>query len=330
MDARGNIPEIDLSWLVKPPDTFRERIRELRKLESDPRALGRELAGYRLRGSQLHTLDTTLAELASNEANAIRVGVLSNGTIDLVLPALTVAAPRHGVWIQTISAAFDQVAAESLDPNSTINKAHSHFALVLIDYRELPLVPTPGDEERARESVRAAVNYVDSIRAALSKTSGCTVVVQTAPAPPESLFGSLDTSTPGTLSWLIDHYNRELTAKISGSYDLLLDTGRLAQVVGLPRWHDPTQWTLGNFSYALHLIPLYADWVGRLIGSAHGKSRKCLVLDLDNTLLGRCHRRRRARGHHFRKWKSSGRGIPGGSARRASLERARCRSDRIV
>jgi FkbH-like protein len=56
--------------------------------------------------------------------------------------------------------------------------------------------------------------------------------------------------------------------------------------VGLASWHDATQWNLGKFPFALEIAPLYADWVGRLIAAARGKARKCLVLDLDNTLWG--------------------------------------------
>ena len=33
-------------------------------------------------------------------------------------------------------------------------------------------------------------------------------------------------------------------------------------------------------------MPLYADHIGRLLGAARGKARKCLVMDLDNTLWG--------------------------------------------
>jgi FkbH-like protein len=36
----------------------------------------------------------------------------------------------------------------------------------------------------------------------------------------------------------------------------------------------------------LDAVPLYADHIGRLLGAARGKARKCLVMDLDNTLWG--------------------------------------------
>lgn len=91
---------------------------------------------------------------------------------------------------------------------------------------------------------------------------------------------------PGSLQWLIDRYNSNIRERVASSSDILLDIEALAESVGLAHWHDSAQWTLGKFSFSQDILPLYADYVGRLISAARGKSRKCLVLDLDNTLWG--------------------------------------------
>ena len=276
----------DLPWLAEPPDDFRQQVRSLSGSTPDSRALARRLVSYRLNGNRLHTLGTAIAKLAAEDADVTRLGVLSNGTADLLLPAFTASALRHDVWVHAIGTAFDQVAPEALNPTSEINRARCHFVLLSVDHRGLPLTPTPGDPDRARATVNSALKYIDSIRHGLRATSGCTVIVQTAPQVAGSLFGSLERDVPGTLQWLIDHYNRELRARVGNSADLLLDTAALAETVGLVQWHDPVQWTLGKFPFAHAIVPLYADWVGRLIAAARGKARKCLVLDLDNTLWG--------------------------------------------
>ena len=277
---------IDLPWLAEPPHDFRQRVRSLSASNLDRHKLARSLAGCRLSGNQLHTLGTTIAKIATDEADVTRLGVLSNGTADLLLPAVTVSALRHGVLLQTIGTAFDQVAPEALNPNSAMNQARCHFVLLAVDHRGLPFTPTPGDADRARATVDSALRYIDSIRHGLRSASGCTVVAQTAPQVANSLFGSLERNVPGTLQWLIDQYNYELRVRVGNSSDLLLDTAALAESVGLRQWHDPVQWTLGKFPFSHAMVPLYADWVGRLVAAARGKSRKCLVLDLDNTLWG--------------------------------------------
>jgi FkbH-like protein len=276
----------DLPWLPEPPEDFRQQVMSLARIDADSRALAQRFAGYRLSGHRLHTLGNAIARLATENANAIRLGILSNGSTDLLLPALSVGALRHGVLLRPIGTAFDQVAAEALNPTSKINQARCHFVLVCVDHRGLPLTPTPGDSDRARATVNAALLYIDSIRNALRGVSGCTVVIQTVPQVVGALFGSLERNVPGTLQWLIDQFNRELRVSVENSPDLLLDAAALAETVGLAQWHDSVQWALGKFPFAHAIVPLYSDWVGRLIAAARGKARKCLVLDLDNTLWG--------------------------------------------
>ena len=64
------------------------------------------------------------------------------------------------------------------------------------------------------------------------------------------------------------------------------DLAYLAAVVGLQDWYEENYW----FSYKLAVGPkanvFVADNIAKILRAAYGKSRKCLVLDLDNTLWG--------------------------------------------
>ena len=67
---------------------------------------------------------------------------------------------------------------------------------------------------------------------------------------------------------------------------VLVDIARTATWVGLERWHDPARWHLAKMPFSMNFVPLYADQVARVLAALAGKARKCLVLDLDNTLWG--------------------------------------------
>ena len=102
----------------------------------------------------------------------------------------------------------------------------------------------------------------------------------------ETLFGSLDRALPGTAAKPDRCINRELAKFVLGSGDVLLDVAGLAETVGLADWHNTQLWNLGKFSFSDELIPLYADHVARTVAAIRGKSRKVLILDLDNTVWG--------------------------------------------
>jgi FkbH-like protein len=60
----------------------------------------------------------------------------------------------------------------------------------------------------------------------------------------------------------------------------------VAAAVGTSNWFSAAQWNMGKLPFADSFVPLYADHVARLIGALRGKARRCLVLDLDDTVWG--------------------------------------------
>ena len=110
--------------------------------------------------------------------------------------------------------------------------------------------------------------------------------MQTIAHPPESVFGNLDIALPGTLRHLIDAVNCEIVKGAAESGDLLFDVAGLAAMVGLGDWHDHTLWNIAKLPFSNLFLPLYADHVCRVMAALRGKSRRCLILDLDNTVWG--------------------------------------------
>jgi FkbH-like protein len=91
---------------------------------------------------------------------------------------------------------------------------------------------------------------------------------------------------PGTLRNLLGRINAGLCENLAGTADLLVDVAGLAETVGLDAWHSPVQWNMAKLPFSNTYLPIYADYVCRIIAALRGKSRKCLVLDLDNTVWG--------------------------------------------
>lgn len=279
---------LDLAWLPRPPAEFKEMCR--RVAGSPSGAEIQHLASFALDANQAARLARVMLPLKDNGCLPsplipLKLGILANGTIDLAINALCVAAARHGLLLEIITADYGTFIQEALDPASRMNAARCDVVLVALDYRAFPLAPSPGDAAAAAASVEEAIRLLNRIRTGIS-ASGAICILQTLATPAEVLFGSLDRSLPGTLRHLIDAFNRRLAAGFDGIPDTLLDVAAVAETVGLANWHSPGQWNLAKLPFANGFVPLYADHVGRLLAAMRGKARRCLVLDLDNTLWG--------------------------------------------
>jgi FkbH-like protein len=85
---------------------------------------------------------------------------------------------------------------------------------------------------------------------------------------------------------LLERLNHRLAEDVRKAGDLILDTASLAAAVGVDEWYDDVYWATSKLPFAQAFVPLYADCVWRVVAAARGKARKCLVLDLDNTVWG--------------------------------------------
>jgi FkbH-like protein len=281
----------DLFWLPKSPENFSSLCRSV--LE-DGHGLGRNLQGlakYALNGNQLGRLAKVLAKARADGMSLapltpFRLGVLSNSTLDFIVPALEATALRHGIALECIKADYGQVIQAALSPDSVINRAKPDAVLVAVDLRYLPVQSTLGNREAAAAAVSSVLHHFQAIREGVRNNSGAISILQTLAPPPESLFGSFDRVLPGAPRQLIDAVNCGLAESVYGTEDVLIDVSAIAETVGLAQWHSPAQWNMAKLPFADELVPLYADHVARTLAALRGKSRRCLVLDLDNTLWG--------------------------------------------
>ncbi len=281
----------ELQWLPRPPQDFSNL---LKAAENPGGTLGtnlRSIAGFGLNLNQLTKLAKSIGN-ARSEGKSLhplmpfRLAILSNSTVDMIVPALIGSAARYGVALEIIQPSYGLVAQEALTPDSNVNRLKPDAVLFALDYRALPLKLSLGDPEASSATVQGVLGYLQALGEGIKAHSKALCIFQTFAPPAETLFGSLDRALPGTTRNLIDCINQELAAHVLSSGDVLLDVAGLAETVGLTNWHDPQLWNLGKFSFSDEFIPLYGDHVGRCVGAIRGKSRKALVLDLDNTVWG--------------------------------------------
>ncbi len=280
----------DLLWLPEPPSDFSAQCRASLGTAA-PGAGIRSLASFALNENQLYQLSRVILKARAAGASLapllpFRLGLLSNSTGDFIVPSLVASAARYGIALECVMAEYDQVIQEALSPDSVINRSRPDAVLLAIDHRALPLRCKLGSPEAAEETIRQCLAYIETVRSGVMANSNAVCILQTFAAPPEQLFGSFDRVLPGTPRNIIDRVNLGLTQGVFGTRDVVLDVGGLAETVGLGNWHSPTQWNLAKLPFSNSYLPLYADHVARILSTMRGKSRRVLVLDLDNTLWG--------------------------------------------
>ena len=281
----------NLGWLMRAPDDFSDRVKALRGGDAEGLGAGlRGLAQFALNAGQLgrvaNLVRQAVAGVSPGPLVPFRLGLIATGTTGFIIPAIIGTGARHGFAIEIVAADYGQHMQAAIDPNSAINRAGLDAVLVAIDHHALRLEAPANDGAAAEAALAAALRQIDAIRDGLKRHGSPTVIIQNLARPPEVLMGSFEAMLGGSLRSQIDAFNRALAANLVGTPDRLLDIAGLAETIGLGAWHDPLVWNMAKQPFAQAMLPIYAEWLCRVIAAMRGKAKKLLVIDLDNTVWG--------------------------------------------
>jgi len=280
-----------MPWLLPAPVDFKARAKALANSASPDEAEARRLAAFSLDLNELDLLGKVVRKqkefLAAKAGfTPIKLGIVASHTMDYLAAALPGTGLRHGLVMDVVLARYGQAAQQLLDPGSDFAAQRLDCVLLAFDYRALGLGTVRIKRDDAEEAISAAINHVTSVAAGVRDIIKATCVLQTLVAPSDPLFGSLDARIQGSPRAMIERFNARLLHDVAKEDDLVVDVAFLASKAGLDCWNDARGWHKAKLPASLDATPLYADHVCRLLGAARGKARKCLVLDLDNTLWG--------------------------------------------
>ena len=271
---------------------FRFRL-QVAVAQADTRARLESLA--RLAQSRLDFVETIQLDrvLVRNNAESmedyvrVRLAVLSTNTIDHLLPAIRVAGLRYKMLFDVYSGSFGQYRQDLLDPASALLQFRPDLILLSLSARPtVSGVPIAAKAEEVEETLMRAIDELRDLWRHARNTFGTTVVQQSYLDVMEPLFGSYDRLVPAAPSRVIARLNDLLADAAVKEGVLLFDLAQASARDGTDAWFDVARWLQGKMEIAPQAAPRYGELIARLIGAQRGKSRKCLVLDLDDTLWG--------------------------------------------
>ena len=248
------------------------------------------LANTRLSFVETMQVDAALSKIphtSNSRFEDVKLAVLAASTIDHLLAPIRVAGLRHGLRVVTYASAYGQYRHELLDLESQLYAFHPDtvlFSLVARDF--IGATPITASSSEAHRVVATATDDIRGMWRLAHEHLSALVIQQSFLDATPPLFGGLDAVVPGAPARLIAKLNAKLCDDALEDGVLLLDAARASSRDGLDAWFDVVRWLQGKLEIAPSAASSYGELVSRLIAAARGKSKKCLVLDLDNTLWG--------------------------------------------
>lgn len=271
---------MNLHWLPTHAD-FRAALKSATQLPDGAQRLAAlaDIAQHRLDALQTIQVERQVGEGATLPEgwSRVRLAVLASHTVEHLLPGIRVAGLRRRIFVEAYVCTYGQYRQELSDPGSPLHAFAPQFVLFALAAQEL------------LQSGGAAQGFVAELRGLwkiAQQTCKATVIQQTFIDTSEPLFGSFDRLVNTSPARILDELNEGIVAAAQEDGALLLDIERQASRDGRDNWFEAAHWYASKLTIAPRAAPMYGDLLARIIAARLGQSKKCLVLDLDNTIWG--------------------------------------------
>lgn len=248
------------------------------------------IAGHQLGFLDVIQLDRAIVQAGSGNSAGlaqVKIALIGSSTLDHLVAPIRVAGLRYRLLGEMLLGAYGQYRQEVLNPHSALHDFAPQFVVFSITSRDLlGRVPigTPAADVDAR--VQSAIGELRALWRTVRERHFATVLQQTFLNVDPPLFGNFDRNVPASPTSLVARLNDTVAAAASEEGVLLVDIARQSQFDGLDIWYDVTRWLQAKQEIAPRAAPMFGELVARSVAARLGKVRKCLVLDLDDTLWG--------------------------------------------
>lgn len=249
----------------------------------------------RLKQEQTIVAYTALANIlvsaVAPDLATIRLGVIRNFTVEPLIPIIKGEFARAGFLTDLHLGEFDTAAADTLNPQSALY-AHKPDVILFANWLET-LSPrlTVGFMALSNEDVQGeigrVISHLEELVNAIRKKSSAPILINNFPLIDYPTLGILDAQSESSHTASILLLNAELLKVLKKIPDVyIVDYFSVFSRIGTNQAFDDRHWQIARAPLKRDaLISLGVEY-GKFLRALKGKSRKCLVLDCDNTLWG--------------------------------------------
>jgi len=275
----------ELNWLPEAKDRGRQ-LRAARQLPAAEAWSGLvAIARTRLDFLATEQLDRALSDICAGpdkpDVPHSRLALLSASTEKHLIPGLRVAALRRGIRLHVYSPKFGQYRQELLDKHSGLYAFRPDTVLFAFDWRHLI-----GSEPTDDGAVAGAIEQMRGFWRIAREQFAAHVIQQTVLNTATPLMGQNEHRLANSPFALVATLNARLRQAADAAGTDLLALDDFAAFDGVSSWHDSRLWHHAKQEITPLAAPVWGDLAARLIAARMGRSAKCIVLDLDNTLWG--------------------------------------------
>ncbi len=225
--------------------------------------------------------------LLKNPDKKVNIAILGGSTTDEIKNILELFLLDNGILPEFYQSEYNMFYEDAVFDNPPLTEFKPDIILLHTSVVNITRFPKFSDQPQdVDQLLQEELDKFKSIWAALAKYN-CAIIQNNFDLPLNRSLGNLDAYDIHGKTLLINKLNLAFANSAEKTNNLYLnDINYLSASIGLKSWFDRNLWHSAKYAMSFDAIPLYAQQVSNIINGIFGLSKKCLVLDLDNTCWG--------------------------------------------
>ena len=221
----------------------------------------------------------------------IKIAILSSYTIQNTRQTLELELIKNEFDAQITYGQYNQYMQELLDENSFVYKLMPDIIIIALDTKtfldNLQFKCTDIGKKELEEITSTKIEYIRNILNRASEKTNAKIILTNLEVPTYSPHGIMDANIFEGYRYFVSNLNYRLfeTAKQAKNC-VILDFEKLASYVGKNNLIEPKYYYAGKLYLGNKINKLFCEEITKIISATYGKSKKCIILDLDNTIWG--------------------------------------------
>lgn len=216
-----------------------------------------------------------------------RIALLADTSSQYFAKAIRGEGISRNLNLELFEADYNQIELQLFQPGSELQEFAPETVIVYQDVTKLrrSFFKVAAAERSAFADQQAA--SVERYYDAATKAGASSFVYLNFPIIPDAVFGNFANKTDHSFVWQSRELNlavMKMASQLAGFH--VCDVAALASRIGYERALDRRMYVNADVAMSFDFLPVVAQNVVDVLRSLHGKVKKCLILDLDNTVWG--------------------------------------------
>lgn len=217
-----------------------------------------------------------------------RIAILGGSTVTDIKNILEIFLLNEGIKPEFYESEYNKFYEDAVFGNPELDRFNPEIIIIFTSIVNIVNTPKINDSpDEITSKLENEFMRFKNVWETLSRRFSAVIIQNNFDFPPSNPEGSFDAVYSNGLEHFMNALNRKFSEYANSHNGFYIhDINRLSAETGLERWHRRSQFYAYKFALNYDVFPCIAWNLKKIICALLGRVKKCLVLDLDNTLWG--------------------------------------------